>query len=297
MALDPTHLSALAAILRLGSFDAAAAALGVTPSAISQRVKALEEKVGATLVHRGQPAQATALGARLAKHAEDIALLEAQALGNRGMEVAPAPRLTLAVPADSLATWLIPALAAVPDLFYDLRIDDQDTSHDWLRNGAVSAALTGHDRAAPGCDVFALGALRYVATASPAFVARYFDPDLNGQTLMDAPMLTYSEKDQLQNRWIRKITGKKLLPHSHQLPSSHGFVDAALCGLGWGMNPLSLVGGDLASGRLVALGNMTPLDVPLYWQVSRVMAPALSDLTRSIRQIARKTLLPLDKAG
>ncbi|MEW9921480.1 LysR family transcriptional regulator ArgP [Marimonas sp. MJW-29] len=290
MPIDPTQLAALSAILRLGSFEAAAGALHVTPSAISQRLKALEEQVGATLVLRSQPCQPTELGARLAKHAEDIALLEAQALGDMAQAGATPARLTLAVPADSLATWLIPAFAEAPQMLYDLRIDDQDTADDWLRRGAVSAAVTGHDRAVPGCDLHPLGALRYVATASPEFMRRYFAKGVTATTLAKAPMLTFTPKDRLQHRWITQKTGKHLHPPSHQMPSTHAFVDATLLGLAWGMNPESLVTEHLAKGRLVALDPAQPMDVPLYWQVTRVMAKALTPLTRAIFRSSTKHL-------
>lgn len=289
MPLDPIHLAALSAILRLGSFDAAAGALGVTPSAVSQRLKALEEQVGATLIHRSQPCRATGLGARLAKHAEDVALLEAQALGQTQT---PRPRLSLAVPADALATWMMPALAAVPDLLFDVVIDDQDTADDWLRRGAVSAAITGNDRAAPGCDLLPLGAMRYVATASPQFMRTHFAAGVNASTLAQAPMMVFNSKDQLQSRWINQITGKRLHPPGHHLPSTHGFVDAALCGMGWGMNPEPLVREHLAHGSLIALAKGATLDVPLYWQCARVMAPALAPLTRAVESAAHKHLHP-----
>ncbi len=289
MQLDSAQLTALAHILRLGSFDAAAAALGVTPSAISQRLKALEDRVGATLVLRGQPCTSTPLGQRLAKHAEDVALLEAQALG-QDTGNAP-PRLRLAVPADVLATWLIPALAGVSDMLFDLVIDDQDTSADWLRRGEVSAAVTGQSRAAPGCDVIPLGAMRYHPTASPAYFDRWFAQGVTADALASAPMLTFDRKDQLQTRWLHRKTGKRLTPPSHHLPSSHGFVTAAREGLGWGMNPAPLVAEDMQTGRLVSLDKDLPLDVPLYWQVARIMAPALAPLTTAIKATARGALV------
>ena len=290
MHLDPAQLAALTAILRFGSFEAAAHALAVTPSAISQRLKALEEKVGATLVLRAQPCTATPLGARLAKHAQDVALLEAQALGLSESAAHPQRLLSLAVPADSLATWLIPALAAVDGLMFDLRIDDQDNTEEWLRNGSVSAAVTAKARAAPGCDVHVLGHHRYIATASPAFVQRYFRDGVTAAALGNAPMLTYSQKDQLQNRWIAENFNEIVHPPSHMVPSTHGFVDAALLGLGWGMNPHSLVEKHLTSGQLIPLIINKPFDVALYWQVARVMVPALAPLTKSIVQTARKSL-------
>jgi LysR family transcriptional regulator (chromosome initiation inhibitor) len=290
MHLDPAQLAALTAILRFGSFEAAAHALAVTPSAISQRLKALEEKVGATLILRAQPCTATPLGARLAKHAQDVALLEAQALGLSESAAHPQRLLSLAVPADSLATWLIPALAAVDGLMFDLRIDDQDNTEDWLRNGSVSAAVTAKARAAPGCDVHVLGHHRYIATASPAFVQRYFRDGVTADALGNAPMLTYSQKDQLQNRWIAENFNEIVHPPSHMVPSTHGFVDAALLGLGWGMNPHSLVEKHLTSGHLIPLIINKPFDVALYWQVARVMVPALAPLSKSIVQTARKSL-------
>lgn len=290
MPLDQTQLAALSAILRLGSFEAAAGSLNVTPSAVSQRLKALEDQVGATLIHRSQPCRATPLGARLAKHAEDVALLEAAALGDIATGAALPARLTIAVPADSIATWLIPALADAPDMLFDLRVDDQDTADDWLRRGAVSAAVTGQATAVTGCDLHPLGAQRYVATASPAFMQRYFAKGVTTDSLTRAPMLTFTPKDRLQSRWVTKKTGQTLHPPIHQMPSTHAFVDAALCGLAWGMNPESLAREHLASGRLVALDAALPLDVPLYWQVARVMAPALAPLTQAISRAALKHL-------
>ena len=199
-------------------------------------------------------------------------------------------RLTLAVPADSIATWLLPALAAVPEMLFDLRIDDQDTADDWLKRGAVSAAVTGHNRAVTGCDLHPLGALRYIATASPGFMRQHFSSGVNAENLSRAPMLTFTPKDQLQSRWIIAKTGSTLHPPSHQMPSTHAFVDAALAGMAWGMNPETLVRTHLASGRLIALDPELPMDVPLFWQITRVMAPALAPLTLAILNSAKTHL-------
>lgn len=291
MSFDPNQLAALTAILRSGSFDQAAADLAVTPSAISQRLKMLEDRMGATLVQRGPPARATALGRRLAKHAEDVGLLEAKLA--RDLSPRPAVGLTsvrFALPADSLATWVIPALAAVPDLCFDLVIDDQDHSVDWLRRGEVSAAITSRARPVTGYDSLSLGALRYVATASPDFVARWFAKGLNTEALSCAPKMIFNQKDSLQNRWVKSITGRKVSPPTHVLPSTHAFVDGALAGIGWGMNPEPLVRRHLAAGTLVALAPHAPLDTPLFWQVSRIMAPALAPLSAAIG-IAAKAIL------
>ncbi|MDK3018121.1 LysR family transcriptional regulator ArgP [Pseudodonghicola flavimaris] len=293
MQFDAPQLAALAAILRHGSFEAAAADLGVTPSAISQRIKALEERVGAALIRRATPCTATPAGARLAKHAEDIGLLEAQLSRDLALEPGPgAARLRLAVNADSLSTWFIPAMAGTADLLFDLVIDDQDHSADWLRQGAVSAAVCAEAAAVAGCDAHPLGALRYIATASPAFMARWFADGVTPAALARAPCMIFNAKDALQRQWIETTFGQRLNPPAHYLPSSTAFVDAALAGLGWGMNPLCLVEEPLRRGALVPLWPDRPLDIALSWQVSRVMAPALRPLTRAVRRAAATVLIP-----
>lgn len=292
--LNSDQLAALGAVLRLGSFGAAARALYVTPSAISQRIKALEETVGASLVHRGQPCTGTAAGLRLAKHAEDIALLESLVAKSLALEeVGHGARVKIAVNADSLATWFIEAMAACPDLLFDLQLDDQDHSAGWLRRGEVSAAVTAHDEApAPGCQLIPLGCLTYVATASPAFIARWCPEGVTAEALAQAPCLTYDAKDALQRRWLAEWFGAALDPPSHYIPSTQAFLDATRAGLGWCLNPLPLAAPLLHTGDVERLVEGTDLDVPLCWQVSRVMAPALEEMTAAVQAAARRHLSP-----
>jgi LysR family transcriptional regulator (chromosome initiation inhibitor) len=292
MKFDPNQLLALTSILRSGSFDKAAADLGVTPSAISQRLKMLEDRMGASLVQRGPPARATALGQRLAKHAEDVGLLEAQLARDLSPRPTETPgSLRFALPADSLGTWVIPALAGVAGLTFDLVIDDQDHSADWLRRGEVSAAITAHAKPITGYDSYPLGALRYIATASPGFAAQWFAKGVSAENFARAPMMVFSEKDRLQHRWIKMLTGRRVVPPAHVIPSTQGFVDAALAGMGWGMNPEPLVRGHIAAGYLVALAPEYPLDTPLYWQVSRIVAQAIAPVTQAIRAAAHHSLI------
>lgn len=289
---DYSQLAALTAIHRRGSFDLAAAALSVTPSAISQRLKALEERMGTLLIRRGQPCTATPPGLRLIRHYEEVTLLESS-LADTLPHAPTATTIRLAVNADSLATWVLPALAATENMLFDLVIDDQDHSQDWLRRGEVSAAITGHPGPLQGCDTLPLGALRYRATASPAFVARWLPDGASHAALSRAPALTYSDKDRLQRDWIAGHLGARAgfgFP-THRIASSHGFVDAALLGLGWGMNPEPLVASHLAAGTLVEIAPNTPLDVPLYWQFARLTAAALAPLTAAITHSSAKYLL------
>lgn len=293
MQFDPQHLSALSAILSLGSFEAAAADLAVTPSAISQRIKALEDRLGTSLINRGTPCTGTAAGIRLAKHAEDVGLLEAQVSRELSLDTTPGTaRLRIAVNADSLATWFVSAMAAVPDVLFDLVLDDQDHSADWLRRGEVSAAITVTTKPVTGCDTIPLGAMRYIATASPQFVEKWFPEGVTAKALTAAPCLTFNAKDGLQRTWLQENFDTRISPPTHFLPSTQAFVDAARNGMGWGMNPVNLVRGPIRNGRLTPLIPHTPLDVPLSWQVSRVMAPALAPVTKAVKHASSKGLIP-----
>lgn len=217
--LDYSALSALAQVIRRGSFEGAAAALGVTQSAISQRIRGLEERMGAVLIHRGPPPVATEEGARLIAHLDRVMLLESQ-LGGAAPDALPVIRV--AVNADSLASWAMPALAAGPGLL-DLVIDDQDHAEQWLRAGQVTAAITAQPGPVPGCDSLPLGAMRYQAVASPDFIARHFADGVTPEALTRAPLLTFNSKDALQARWLAQVTGRRLSPPTHLIPSAEAF--------------------------------------------------------------------------
>ncbi|QBY01052.1 LysR family transcriptional regulator ArgP [Rhodophyticola sp. CCM32] len=293
--IDTHALMALSAVLRSGSFEGAAAQLNITQSAVSQRVKALEERLGTVLIRRTRPASATIAGSRLLRHAEEVGLLEKTLAADlEGLLPDPATPLRLAVNADSLATWTLPALAAVPGFLYHLEIDDQEHSADWLKRGEVSAAVTAGHVAVPGCDLFPLGALRYVATCAPGFRQTWFADGVTAEALDEAPALTFNSKDRLQQQWAEQVTGRKLALPTHFFASSHGFVEAAKLGIGWGLNPESMVTQALAEGSLVALVPDQVFDVPLSWQVPRQMVKALRPLTRAMRKAAAERLHPVD---
>ena len=293
--LDYSLLSALASVVRTGSFERAAEQLNVTPSAVSQRIKLLEERIGAVLVVRGQPCTATEAGQRLCQHVEQVALLESSLRQNLpGLEPGSRPvTLRVAINADSLATWFIPAMAETEGFLFDLVVDDQDHSAEWLRRGEVVAAVTSYGKPIQGCNCYPLGNLRYLATASPEFVERWLPDGVSEQSATRAPCLVFNRKDQLQALWLRRALGSDVRPPIHWLPSSQGFVDAALAGLGWGMNLETMVQEHIRAGRLVALDPSEPLEVPLFWQQSRIVGPLLKDLTRAVLSTARAMLSPM----
>ncbi len=296
--LDYGSLSALSAVVREGSFERAARALNVTPSAISQRVKQLEERLGCVLIVRGQPCTATQIGRMLCRHVERVGMLE-QDLRTALPRAAPGesgggrPTLRVVVNADSLGTWFIGAMTAFlreDRALLDVALDDQEHTLDWLRSGDVQAAVTANSRPVQGCDCAALGKLRYVAVASPEFVQRHFPRGVTAASLADAPSLNFDRKDRLQARWIRSVCKRNIDAPAHWLPSIQAFVDAGLAGIGWGMNPWSLVEPELRSGTLVELVPGNTLSVPLFWQHTRLQVPMLARLTRAVKSAARIAL-------
>lgn len=286
--LDYPALAALSEIVRRGSFEAAAHALGVTQSAVSQRIKVLEGRVGQVLLDRGPPVMPTKAGLRLVAHLDQVRLLEA------GIDAAAAPAerpvIRIAVTADSLATWAIATLPEVPGLV-DLVVDDQDHAENWLRAGLVSAAISATRGPVAGCDSHPLGAMRYLATASPEFIARHFAHGVTPEALAHAPAITFNSKDGLQDLWAEGEAGRRIALPTHMIPSTQAFVEAVRLGMGWGMNPEILIGNDLAAGHLLPIGRAPALDVGLYWQVARIVAPQLLPLTRAIRRAARAQLI------
>ncbi len=291
--MDYAHLAALRAILQTGSFEAAANILGVTASAISQRLKTLEESLGTVLIIRGTPATATAAGQRLFRHAEEVTLLETT-LGTDLNGLVPTETATpirVVVNADTLDTWFIHAMAQANGFLFDISTDDEDVSADWLRRGEVMAAVTAHAKPVQGCDSVALGSQRYLATASPDFAAQHFAQGFTAATAKRAPMLVFNRKDHSQHQWLSGQFGKRIAPPVHLLPSTRGFVSAAIAGLGWGLNPETLVRAHIDAGRLVLIGDVPTYDVALFWQFNRVTGQALKPLTRVVQQVAKHWLI------
>jgi LysR family transcriptional regulator (chromosome initiation inhibitor) len=296
--LDYAALAAVAAVVREGSFERAARLLNVTPSAVSQRVKQLEERLGSVLIIRGQPCAPTDTGRLICSHVEKVGLLEQELRGTLprlGQNAARSDRVTLrlAVNADSIGTWFIDALAtftAEEDALLDVAIDDQEHTVEWLRSGEVLAAVTAHADPVQGCNSLSLGRLSYLAVASPAFVRRYFAAGVTATSLARAPSLRFNRKDRLQAQWVRRICRREIDTPTHWLPSTHAFIDASVAGIGWGMNPEQLVREHLRSGSLVELVPERTLAVPLHWQHTRLQVAQLDRLTRAVVQAARSAL-------
>lgn len=297
--IDHHLIQAVAAVVREGTFEAAARALKVTPSAISQRVKLIEERIGSVLVVRGQPCTATEIGARLCRHAELMGALEAELhrelpeLAQAGTAPGPAT-LRVAVNADSLGTWFVDAMARFgqeDSTLLELSVDNEDHTADWLRRGRVLGAVTSIASPVQGCRSRRLGALRYLATASPAFVRRFFADGVDAEALARTPSLQFDARDDLQAKWVRRLLRRDVQLLAHRVPSTQPSVDAAIAGVGWGMTPEPLVREQVRAGRLVELMPGLVIDVPLYWQSARLPVPALERLGHAVAATAAEVLV------
>ena len=287
------QLDTLVAVVEAGSFEAAADRLHVTPSAVSQRIRALETSAGQVLVRRGTPCRATPHGERLVQLGRQLRLLHdetRQALGTIG-----SVELPVVVNADSLGSWFREVLAEVAawdGTAIDLHVEDEGYSQELLRRGDVLAAVTSDPATVQGCTAEPLGVIRYVPAASPEFAERWRrGPGRDaGPDWAAMPVLVFSDKDQLQHQQLRRYTNARP-PVLHRIPSTSDFYEAIRLGLGWGMAPELQAHADIANGTVVRLSGDV-IDVPLHWQRWRLDSPRLTMLTEAVRRAARRHLAP-----
>ncbi len=291
--LDYLGLAALDAVIEYGSFEKAAAALSISQSAVSQRIRTLERSCGELLVVRSQPPATTAAGQRLIAHYGKVRLLEA------ALEPMPGvgddrPRIVIAVNADSAATWLqeaVTPLMAGGACMLHIRIDDQDHTLTMLREGRVYGCVTSESAQVAGTTATPLGAMRYRCVASPGFAARWFPEGLLAAAIAQAPGLNFDRKDALLERFLAQAAGYRgRYPH-HDLSSSEGFVRFVEAGFGYGMLPVQQCDLALAAGRLVDLAPGSHLDVPLVWHAWDLQTPFTRMLSEQVIATARRWLL------
>jgi LysR family transcriptional regulator (chromosome initiation inhibitor) len=285
MDLVPAQLAALVAIADHGTFEAAARSLHVTPSAVSQRIRALESALGRVVVQRTTPCRPTADGEVLLRLARQVQLLHDEVSGALA-DSASGVDLPVAVNADSLATWfrgVVGEVAGWTGVALRLHVEDQAFSAGLLRSGDVLAAVTSEPTAVQGCSVERLGTLRYVPAATPELAARFRRG--RGPDWAAMPVVVFNEKDALQHDVLvaRGATPAVV----HRVPTSADFLEAVCLGLGWGMVPEPQL-----DGRLVPLVSRLHVDVPLHWQRWRLDSPVLDRLTDAVRRAARSVLRP-----
>ena len=289
-------IQTLSAVVSDGTFDAAARTLHVTPSAVSQRIKALEQRIGRVLVVRSKPVRPTEAGEAVLRLGQQLALLERETLRELGAERTddrPTP-IPIAVNADSLATWILPPLARVAEresIVFDLVRDDQDHTAALLASGSVMAAVASNATPVPGCVSSPLGRMRYRAYATPAYASRWFPDGLTSEALARAPRIDLDRKDTVQARFHRRISRRAADPPRHFVPASADFAVAVRLGLGWAMLPDAHAAAVVESGELVDLAPGRHLDVPLHWQQWNLRSSLIDAVGEEVRAEARRVLL------
>jgi LysR family transcriptional regulator (chromosome initiation inhibitor) len=296
---DADAMECLAAIVEEGGFERAAVRLSITQSAVSQRLRSLEAQVGTVLLVRSRPIKPTAAGRLLIKHAMQLRLLRAD-LDTDLQDLTPTSgaardeeRVSIAINADSIATWALSALDSLVSEGLPLEIitDDQDFTHEWLREGQVLGCVTTLKQALRGCKVLPLGAMQYVAVASAAYAQAHCPQGLSAHNFRQIPFVAFNRKDDLQADFVGRALGLRRVTLAQRfVPSSEGQVRAALAGWGATVVPELQVRHLLASGDLVNLAPGATLPVDLYWHCWNLNSVVIDRLTAALAREAAKVL-------
>lgn len=292
MKLNYASLTAFMEIIRSGSFEEAARRLFITPSAVSQRVRQLENQLGQVLIVRGTPCRPTQSGQALLRHAEQMDLLESELFNT--LDMPAKQRLSVAVNADSIDGWFLDAMEAAclhDGLLLDVRVEDQAHSATLLREGQVMAAVSASPEPIQGCSVSDVGTMRYLAFCSPSFDQRYFACGVDATSLQQAPVLVFNDKDGLQAQFMASVTPTACEPPQQFIPSTSAYVAAVVRGLGWGMLPEYMARPYRAAGSLVMLKPDRPCDVRLFWHRWNIDSASLDALSRRVLSAAKASLL------
>ncbi len=293
--IDYKLLQALAAVVDAGGFDKAAKSLLLTQSAVSQRVKLLEERIGQILLSRSTPPRATPAGLQLLKHYRQVKLLE----DDLSARLTRQPEggftsLAIGLNADSLATWFLEVTSPFLEqesLVLDLRVDDQEQTHRFLKNGEVVACVSTADNTIQGCQMEYLGTMNYRLLATPEFVAKWFSGGLTLEAISQAPGLIFNRKDNLHNHLLHQVFGEVPVSFpAHYVPSAEKFADVITAGLAFGMLPDQQSAPLLESGRLVNLAPKHSVPVRLHWHCWNLESALLEKLTRHVVQGAKSVL-------
>ena len=294
MRIEQRGIQALDAVIQTQSFAEAAKRLFITQPAVSLRIKQLESQFGQPLLIRTLPYQATPLGEKLLSLLRRTRLLEEHLLQELEQNI-PA-RLSVALNRDSLETWfihLLDELKLLEKINIDIITDDQEVTIDYFRQGSVSACITSHDKALPGCECVLLGHMDYLLVASPDFIARHFNNKKSiEENLATAPVIIFDERDRLPEQYFNHFFNKPLiLGHHHKVPSVQGYKHFALHGYGYGLIPSLDISEEVASGQLQEICPDKPWLMPLYWHYWQLPARKYQLFTEKIMKGAKRFLI------
>ncbi len=283
--IDYKLLEALATVVECGGFERAGEALGLSQSAVSQRIRTLEIRLGQPVLVRSPTLRATPAGQRLLNHVQQVQLLERDLAKSLPALNEPSARLRIALNADSLATWWAEAIGPLcqdEGLLLDLVIEDQDIGLRRMRDGEVAACLCSSPQPVAGARCIPVGTMTYLPLATPDYVRRYLPGGLSEDALRRAPAIVFGPNDQLQHRFLAQCGFHGSFPH-HLCPSSEGFVQLAKTGMGYGMIPEIQVRRELAQGTLVSIAPGQALQVRLYWHFWRHSGDVMARIVQALQ--------------
>ncbi|MFH1913685.1 MAG: LysR family transcriptional regulator ArgP [Pseudomonadota bacterium] len=299
--LDYKLVEALATVVAEGGFERAGRVLGLTQSAVSQRVRLLEEAAGRVFLVRSTPPRPTAAGHEMLTLYRQVRHLEDDLSARLGLESSGFATLAVGINADSLATWFFPAVDGFLDsepVLLDLRVDDQAQTHTLLRNGEVLGCIS--DRAEPmqGCAVHVLGEMHYRLYGTSAYQARWFPSGVTREAVPGAPMLIFNRKDVMHATLLAQALGSEPPGYTpFYLPSSEQFAPAIASGRVCGMLPDEQANGLVACGELVDLLPGHAFTVSLHWHCWNLETGVLTRFTRALVAGARRLLARDESSG
>jgi LysR family transcriptional regulator, chromosome initiation inhibitor len=189
------------------------------------------------------------------------------------------------VNADSMSTWFTALFSRLPEVLFDIRIEDHDHSARLLREGAVMGAVTTEGAPVSGCRVHALGVMRYIPVAAPGYVERYLADGFTAGAAGNSPSMAWSRADALQDMLVRNVFRRPIVRPVHYVPTAEGFRAAVRAGVGWGMYPERLAAPQLADGSFARVADIH-LDVPLFWQCWKLDSPLVETVTAAVAAAA-----------
>lgn len=291
--LQSKQSEAFLAVAETGSFELAAERLNITASAVTLRVQSLEKNLGHLLIVRERPCRVTQAGLSLLHYLQHSRLLEQNFIQNLTGKIANSAfyQINIATNADSLATWLLPLLQDTiikQKIIAHFHVDDQSQTHHLLEAGLVNACVTTESQPMKGCVAAYLGRMNYRFTMTPTFAQQWFPQGLHRDALRAAPALIFNEKDQMHTHAIQQRFGLNPTQYPHHcIPSSNGFVDAMMMGLGYGWLPNYQAEKSLNNGTLVEIAPKLQIELPLYWHHWRRQSIQLESLTKVLIEQAQ----------
>ena len=290
--LEYRQLEALGAVIEHGGFDKAADALGLTQSAVTQRVKHLETHFGKPLLVRSNPPVLTDAGLPLYAHFKKMRLLEEDLKMDMGEGIAGTP-LSLGVNASTLGSWFLPALGHIMKLtLVDLHVGEAKVVHELLQLGNLAGCISIRSKPSRGCSVRYLGKLVLRCIATKEFKQRHFPQGIGVKEMKSAPAILFHPESQMMRMYQKNVMG--IMPFdvpTHIVPSQHEYLQMISNGVAYGFLPEPLFHQFQADKGLIDLSPLAPVVIPQYWHRWGIESDLLGMVTRTILEEARVNLL------